>query len=169
MIAVPLSRRVGYLAAAGFVLALLAHVSTFTGTAVDAGFPLVLVFQFGMILVWAVLMIFMLAKFARRVQFDDLIRCLPPWAGVACILVFAYTMIDLIVCMSQMEGNAYVVAGQYVLSSHGHVLAHLTEHEYHAHRALELRALSGVWLAVYAIPAVCLLSWREPPPARVNQ
>jgi hypothetical protein len=70
-------------------------------------------------------------------------------------------MVNLFVCMPGMDGNADFVPGQYVLTSHGQVLAHLTAREYHLHRALEVRMFSGIWLLFYVISAIGLLFWRE--------
>jgi hypothetical protein len=81
----------------------------------------------------------------------------PQWARVLAIAVFAYSVVNICLFAVLYNGNADSVNGEYVLSSHGRVLAHLTEPQYHLHKAIEIRGFSALWLFFYLLP--CLYFW----------
>jgi hypothetical protein len=87
-------------------------------------------------------------------------------------VIFGYALLNVFLC-GPYTGNgavADVAGGQYMLTSHGHVLARLTEREYHAHRAYELRFFSGVWLVFYLMPTLYFFFWRDQlPPTDANR
>jgi hypothetical protein len=82
----------------------------------------------------------------------------PVWARVLCVTTFVYALVNFALFASRSGGgNADILNGEYVLRSHGHVLAHLTESQYHLHKATEIRGFSGHWLLFYLIP--CIYFW----------
>ena|ERR1700685_1064346 len=91
------------------------------------------------------------------------LRRFSPWQQY-----FAYTLFNFFLGTNLAgDGNADVMGGQYVLASHGHVLTHVSEPEYHLHRAWELRLFSRHWLIFYFVPTVYFFFWREHPARKV--
>ena len=50
-----------------------------------------------------------------------------------------------------------MINGQYFLTSHGHVLAHINEAQYHLQRAYQVRLFSDFWLLFYLMPTLYFL------------
>lgn len=87
---------------------------------------------------------------------------LPGWALLADGALFAYMIFNGVLCASLTGGgNADLVNGQYLLMSHARVLAHLTESEYHLHKAYEHRMFSGAWLCFWALGSSYFLFWKH--------
>jgi hypothetical protein len=84
------------------------------------------------------------AGYPTRLTQDILQDNLPAWVLLADGLSFAYVFVNAFIYLSVTKGgHADFVNGQYLLVSHAHVVAHLTEHEYHLQKAYELRGFSG--------------------------
>ena len=98
----------------------------------------------------------------QRYTVGDVMNGMPIWARTTVVVVFAYAIINFILCAHLLAGGGPdIVDGQHVLSSHGRVLAHITEGEYRLYKAYELRMFSGGWLLFYWLPGVYFLLRRE--------
>lgn len=159
-----MNRPLGLIAFVGFFLALLVHILTLASIDVSSQFPYVWSLHVGMFLVWIPFVLFERKRFRmQRIRLGEIMSGLPPWASFLVSVAFVYMILNFFLCAHVSGGgNADIVGGQYVLSSHGRILAHLTENEYHLHRAYEVRMFSGVWLTFYLIPGIYFLFWREP-------
>jgi hypothetical protein len=154
-----MNRPLGRVALVGFFLSLLVHLLTFAGVDVYSRIPYVWSLQLGMLLVWIPFVTLNGRGFRtqRMELLREIISGLPTRAGVLVAGVFAYTILNFFLCANLSgSGNADIVGGQCVLSSHGRILAHLTESEYHLHRANEVRMFSGLWLTFYLVPGIYL-------------
>jgi hypothetical protein len=148
----------GSLALVGFTLALVVHVETIAGVDVYSRFPPVWLLHLGALLLFG---LFVLSG-GHRIKPSEILYHLPTWAIMVIAAVFVYSLINFVVCESITGGSlADVLGDQYVLSSHRRVLAHISQAEYHLHRAYELRAFSGTWLVFYSVPTVYFFLWRD--------
>ena len=143
-----MNRLSGWTAFTGLFLALVVHIATATGVDVYALFPPVWLLHLGAILVFGLFALSGRKVFRSRLQLDEMMDHLPVWVVLVFAVVFAYALLNVFLCLpfTGNGGTADLVDGQYVLRSHGRVLAQLTEPEYHVHRAYELRFFSGIWL-----------------------
>jgi hypothetical protein len=158
------NRTLGRIALVGFFVSLLVHLLTFAGVDVSSRFPYVWSLHIGgLFLVWIPFVLLNRSGFGKQLKFGEMTSGVPTWASLIVAAVFAYMILNFILCDHLLGGGgADIVNGQYVLTSHGHILAHLTEREYHLDRAYELRMFSGGWLVVYLMPGLYLLFWQEP-------
>jgi hypothetical protein len=159
-----MNRPLGRVALVGFFLSLLVHTLTLAHIDVASQFPYVWSLHVGMFLVWIPFVLFERKTFrTQRIKLGEIMSGLPTWASVLVAVVFAYSILNFFLCAHLSGGgNSDIVDGQYVLSSHAHILAHLTENEYHLHRSYEVRMFSGLWLTFYLIPGVYFLFWQGP-------
>ena len=148
----------GFAAVVGFMLSLAVHVATTLSVDVYSRFQPVWVLHFVAI---ALLVSFLLSG-GYHLKLDEVTAKVPTWAVLVVAVTGVYALVNTAVCAALSgEGNANVLQGQYVLTSHGRVLAHISERDYHFHRATELRLFSGIWLAACLVAAVYFLLWRE--------
>jgi hypothetical protein len=82
-------RRLGYFAAAGFVIAVLIHIATIAGVDVSSSLPSVWALHAGAILVGLALVFSMRGTFGRRLRLSEIPRHLPSWALATCAVVYA--------------------------------------------------------------------------------
>jgi hypothetical protein len=150
------------------MLALAVHIATFFGVDVSSRFPGVWLLHLGALLVFGLFMLSARGAFANGMKLHEIMDHLPTSAVLAVAAVFAYTVFNFILGTNlARDGSADLAGGQYLLTSHGRVLAHLSELEYHLHRAWELRLFSGLWLIFYFVPTVYFFFWREQPARQV--
>jgi hypothetical protein len=163
-----LNRAGGWAALAGFLLALAVHIATVFGVDVSSRFPSVWLLHIGALLVFGLFVFSARGAFANGMKLHVIMDHLPTSAVLAVAVAFAYALFNFFLGTNVIgAGNAEVVAGQYVLTSHGRVLAHVSELEYHLRRAWELRLFSGHWLFFYLVPMVYFFFWREQPARQV--
>jgi uncharacterized membrane protein YdcZ (DUF606 family) len=148
----------GTVALAGLVLSLAVHVATSLGLDVYSRFPLVFLLHFVALVLFG---LFALTG-GYRLKFEEVTSRLPGWALAVGAVTVAYVLVNSLICAGLSgEGNANVLQGQYVLMSHGRVLAHISEHDYHLHRAYELRLYSGLWVASCLVSAIYFFLWHK--------
>jgi hypothetical protein len=83
---------------------------------------------------------------------------LPKWAVVLDAAAFAYVFINFGLCVRVTQGGGpEMINGQYFLTSHGHVLPHINEAQYHLQRAYQVRLFSDFWLLFYLMPTLYFL------------
>ena len=164
-------RLLGAIGLDGFGLTLLIHILTIAGIDVTLPFPYVWAMHAAVIVNFASAMLLLVhAGYPGRLTLDILQDNLPAWVLLTDGLFFAYMFINLFLCISVTKGgNAEIVNGQYLLVSHAHVLAHLTEHEYQLHKAYELRMFSGGWLLFWAWSTSYFLFWKHVPIRSTNR
>jgi hypothetical protein len=147
----------GAVALVGLVLALAVHIATALKVDVYSRVPLVALLHFVAIGLFG---LFVLTG-GYRLRLEEVTSRLPGWALAVVAAMIAYVVVNSVICAGLSgEGNASVLQGQYVLMSHGRVLAHISERDYHLHRAYELRLYSGIWAAACLVSAVYFILWR---------
>jgi len=147
----------GFAALVGLILSLAVHVAVSFGIDVYSRFPLVWALHFVAIALFGSFVVFG----GYRLRLDEVTSHVPPWAVLVVILTGTYVLVNTVACaVLSGEGNANVRKGEYVLASHGRVLAHISERDYHLHRVIELRLFSGLWLEACLVAAVYFFLWR---------
>lgn len=147
----------GVVALAGLVLSLAVHLATSLGLDLYSRFPLVWLLHLVAIGLFGCVAL----SGGYRLKLEEVTSQLPGWALAVAALTIIYVLVNSLVCAGLSgEGNASVFRGQYVLMSHGHVLAHISEGDYHLHRAYELRLYSGIWVASCLVSAIYFFLWR---------
>jgi hypothetical protein len=134
-------RGLGFAALAGFMLSLGVHSATIRGIDMYSRWPGVWVLHFVALILFGM---FVLTA-GYRIRFNEIFLRLPGWAVVSVVAVFLYAVV-----------NCLVFAG---FSGEGN--AHVSEPDYHLHRAYELRFFSGVWAALFMVATVYFLLWRD--------
>ncbi len=148
----------GSAALVGLILSLAVHIATSLGIDVYSQFPPVWVLHIASVALFGA---FVLSG-RHRLKLDKATTRVPSWAVLVVLATIAYVLVNTVVCAGVSgEGNANMLDGQYVLTSHGRVLAHISERDYHLHRATELRLFSGLWLVSFLVSTVYFFLWRE--------
>ncbi len=148
----------GAIGLAGFGVALLIHILAVLGMDVTSQLPYVWSMHFAVLLYYAVSVIYIWAAVGMPLRFDIIRDHLPGWVTLGCGALMAYCILNFVLAARLTgSGNASVVSGEYLLMSHGHILAHLNESEYHLHKAYELRMFSGGWMLFWFLPSAYFL------------
>ncbi|MFN7995126.1 MAG: hypothetical protein U0Q18_16075 [Bryobacteraceae bacterium] len=149
----------GVAALLGLGTAVVVHVATALGIDVCAQLPAVWLLHFGAILIFGA---FVLSARTRQIKLANILDRLPAWVLALFGITVAYVVVNSFFSLHiSGDGSAEKSGGQYVLMTHGRLLAYLTEKEFHTHRAAELRFFSGGWLLFYAMPAIYFLMWQQ--------
>ena len=152
-------RFLGFAASVGLALALVVHVAAALGIDVYSQMPPVRLLHIGAVLLFCACV---LSAARNHAKIGEIMSHIPAWAAVTFGTAFAYTLVNAFLSLPiSGGGNAVASGGGYALMTHGRLLANLTEREYHAHRAAELRFFSGAWLLLYLTPALYFLLWRD--------
>lgn len=147
----------GVLAALGFFAALGVHVAALLGLPVQDQLPHVWALHVGIFVVFLPAVLYLKKNSASNDPLA-LFRGMPAWVVVAILALFLYAFINFFVSLSATGGaTSDIRDGQYVLQNKGRVLREITEAEYIAGRAAEVRLFSGHWLLFYALPAAVFL------------
>ena len=137
-------------------LAVSVHAATIAGIDVEARYPSVWLFHYGIfpLVLAAVLVVFSLAPGAR---FRDVVLLIPMTARILIVAVFTYAVANFFVIMPLSgAGDPMVRDGRFFLSDHG-TLREVSEEQFHAQRSLALRGFSGHWVFLYLVSTVYLL------------
>lgn len=148
----------GIAALALFAVALSVHVASLFGIDLEEKWPEVWLLHYGVFpfILAAVLVLGSLA--APSPRFVDAIKLLPLGARLLIATAFVYAMANFFVVIPLSAGGHPVVRdGRHYLNDHG-ILRELTPAEFHAKRAMAIRAFSGHWLFLYLTSALVLLT-----------
>jgi hypothetical protein len=162
-----MGRLIGFLSLAGFALALVVHALSLNGVDVVSYFPAVWVLHIGIFAVWGPFVFSSLKTFGGRPRLADIRAAFPAWVIVAEAAVFVYAGVNFLLMMKMSGGgSASLRDGAYVLEDHGRLIRLITQAEYTAFQANELRGFSGHWLLFYFMPfAFFVLRKRNEDPA----
>ncbi len=153
----------GLVAAFGFLAALIVHALTFTHIDLMALFPYVWSLHIGIFVVFFPFIWSARKSLGAGATTKNLLAGFPRWASVAVIAVFVYAILNFAVFFYLSEGGVPDIKnGEFILHSHGRLIRHLSEDEYHVKKAYELRGFSGHWLLFYLLPALYFLLGRRP-------
>ena len=157
------------LAAFLFFLSLLVHTSTFFFDPI-ARFPAVMLIHVAIFVPFGAAIYYTTTlPGSRQDQQDVITNHAPRPLALLAGAFFLYALVNFAIFMVLSEGGSATRRGdQYVLHSHGTVLRHLTEAEFHQHQAYVVRGFSGHWMAFSAAAWTFLTSirnWRKLPRA----
>lgn len=161
-----MNRILALVALLGLALAAAVHVASLAGVDVSERFPLVWLLHVG---VFVVFIPFVFS--ARRVlgtapSISDMRGLVPAWVFFLCVAVFIYAVINFGLFIQSMQGGSpSIEEGKYVLQNHGHLIREITQAEYVALRANELRGFSGHWLVFYFVPFAYFMFATDKPQA----
>jgi len=148
-----MSRILGLLSLVGFGLAAVVHVASLAGVDVSQRFPLVWLLHIGIFVLFIPFAFSSRRVLGKRPSFSDMRALIPGWVFVIGVAVFGYALLNFALFIASTQGGSpSIEEGKYVLQNHGHVIREITEAEYVAFRANELRGFSGHWLAFYFAP-----------------
>jgi len=142
----------GLLALAGFLLSLVAHISALCGIDVQSLVPSIWALHVGVFVVF-IPMVFQLKERESKNDPMALFRGLPTWAGFTIALLMLYVVLNFFIAFgSSVEGTPTIRGGSFVLAQKGKLVREISESEYHARKAAEVRGFSGHWLIFYFVP-----------------
>jgi hypothetical protein len=160
-------RALGGFALVGLVASLLVHLSTFLGAphAPTMNSPIVVLHIAIFLPIGA--MILALRSETKGKDPQEVKRLLlsgvPTWAKALLVVAFVYTPLNFLGTMQRTGGrSAEARGGEWVLTSHGRVVRHVTPEEAAENEALVTRGFSGHWMAFYLVPALFFLARRQP-------
>jgi len=95
---------------------------------------------------------------------SDMRALIPGWVFLVGVAVSIYAVLNFaLFIVSTQGGIPSIQDGKYVLENHGRLVREITQAEYVAFRANELRGFSGHWLVFYFVPfAYFMFAQREP-------
>lgn len=147
----------GLAAAAGVVLSMSIQFMTAQGVDACSRIPPVWLLHFMTLALFGAFVI----SVGHRLASHEVNSRLPTWAVLLTAAATLYVAVNTIICIRMGgEGNPQVLEGHYVVTSHGRVLAQISESAYHLRRAYELRLFSGIWLLLCLVSALYFLFWR---------
>jgi hypothetical protein len=148
-----MNRVVALFALAGFLLAAAVHVAALAGVDVAARIPAVSMLHVGIFVVFVPFVFSIRKRFGNKVSLAALRGLVPGWVFVAGAAVFLYTLVNFALFMVETQGGSPAISqGKFILQSHGHLVREITQGEYTAFRANEVRGASGHWLMFYFLP-----------------
>ena len=159
----PIKRIIGFVALAGFAMALSAHVTALMGIDVAKDFPAVWSLHFGIFLVFIPFVFSSKKSLGTKPTFAQIRKAFPPWIVGVGVCIFVYAVLNFALFMLKTEGgNPSVVDGKFVLMNHGTLVRELTAVEYSTFKANEVRGFSGHWLVFYFVPFAYFMFYKEP-------
>ena len=147
-----------YLAASGFVAALIVHLLTILGVNYFAENNATFVLHF-LIFIPFIGMLIHSRKGTltsdKKAYFKDLLKGIPKPMRALAIGVFIYAGINFMYSITLLsEGSPVIQDGNLVLLDHGHYVRELSEAEFFALKRAGVRAFSRHWLVFFLIPAL---------------
>ena len=147
-----------YLAASGFVAALIVHLLTILGVNYFAENNATFVLHF-LIFIPFIGMLIHSRKGAltsdKKAYYKDLLKGIPKAMRALAIGVFIYAGINFMYSITLLsEGAPVIQDGNLVLLDHGRYVRELSEAEFFALKRAGVRAFSGHWLVFFLIPAL---------------
>jgi hypothetical protein len=152
-----------FIAVFGLVSSAVAHFSTFLGINPQRVFPPVWALHFLIFVVW-VPVVFSCRKICTKNNQKDFwkiaMRNAPGWMKVLSVVLFAYAFFNFFFTIFILNegGVPSELEGKKVIHSHGKVIRELTNEEYEAHQAYNVRTFSGHWMIFYAAGMTVLYS-----------
>ena len=142
----------------GLALSLIVHALTVASIDVLARTPYVWCLHIGCLIPAIPFGIALKRQFGQQFTFSQLQSVLPRWAALLLIAMTIYAAINLVLFLVLSEGAfPDIRGGQFVLQRHGKIVRVLSEAEFHAQRAYQVRGISGCWLLLYLAPTLFFL------------
>ncbi len=156
-----MKRFFAFLAAAGLLLSIVVHFSTFLGFDPISRFPLVWLLHIGIFVVFIPAIIAAnKAPATKTTSSASLFPNAPRWLIVAVGVFFAYALINFVILMYLMRDGSPTRRdnGSFAITDHGRFVRKISEQEFHRYQAYEVRGFSGHWMAFYCISMATLVS-----------
>jgi hypothetical protein len=156
-------RLIGLAAFVGLCASLVVHISALMGIDVSQPYPSIWLLHFGIFAVAIPFQQSLKRQLGPTHRLSDYFTILPIWATVIEITFALYMPINFaLFLIATQGGHPAFYDGKYVLEHHGRLIRELTQSEYHAFCANELRGFSGHWMAFYFGPFVYFLFRKKP-------
>src|SRR5690606_8914405 len=147
-------RLLGYLALTGLVVSLGAHAWAVLGNDIASQIPQIWLLHVGMFVVFFPLVFisrYDLGSDPTQARWTD---GLPGWAKILGFCILGYAALTFILLLAHAGGGSPVVEdGPFVLLDHGTIVNEISELQYTALPAAQVRGFSGLWLVFYFRPA----------------
>jgi hypothetical protein len=149
---------VGITATLGLLAAVLVHGATYAGVDVLQRYPEASLLHLGCFVVFIPLLFSLWSDNRLGGRIDEMFTDHPRWVLWLLIAVAIYAAVNFVLFfLLTGGGTAEMRNGEFVLLSHGKLIRHLTEAEYHLQRIYVARGFSGHWLVFYLFPALYFL------------
>ena len=143
-----------------FLLSLMIHVATFTGTAIYG----VLFYSLAMLFMWLLLfaifplVIWQWRRLPRRNLVSEIFSSIPRWMKIAIGCLLGYVFLSFILSFMQLGGGSPVKLpdGRLVLEKDHQILRLLSPEEFAHTSALSVRVVSAELLAFYGVALIAL-------------
>jgi hypothetical protein len=137
----------------GFILSFAVHISALIGIDAASTFPPIWGLHIGALAVFFPIVVSARKSFGIRPTFAQFRSTLPTWVIAVGAGIFAYAIINFMFFIAGTEGGSPSISdGHYILQNHGKFIRELTQNEYSAFKANEVRGFSGHWLFFYFAP-----------------
>jgi hypothetical protein len=161
-----MNRFLGLVALTGFVLAAVAHVFALAGVDVAEYYPPVWFLHIGIFIVFIPFVLSSRKILGAHPSLAAMRALVPGWVFVAGLAVFIYAIVNFALFIAATQGgNPSMEAGKYLLKNHGRLIRELSQAEYVALRANELRGFSGHWLFFYFVAFAYFMFAKRPGPS----
>ncbi len=143
-----------------FLLSLIIHVATFTGTAFYGVifFSLAIMFMWLLLFLIFPLVIWQWRKIPRRNLVSEIFASVPRWMKIATGCLFVYVFINFGLSMHELGGGSPVKLpdGRLVIEKSGQILRVLSAEEFANASAMSVRVVSAELLAFYGLALIAL-------------
>lgn len=161
-----MNRFLSILALVGLTLAVIVHVASLAGVDVSERVPFVWVLHVGVFIVFVPFVLSSRKALGAKPSLSDVRALMPNWVILVGAAVFAYAIVNFAIFIAAMDGGSpSILEGKYVLQNHGNFIREITQTEYAAFRANELRGFSGHWLVFYFVPFAYFMFAKKPNPS----
>jgi hypothetical protein len=148
-----MNRIFGLLALLGFTLSLVVHISALIGIDVSSKFPYVWALHFGIFIVFIPFVLISRKDLGVKPSYSQIRDRFPMLIISIGLFIFIYAFINFFLFMGvSHNGTPIIKGGKFILQNHGQFIREITNSEYIALKANEVRGFSGHWLVFYFIP-----------------
>lgn len=148
-----MARILALVSLSGLLLSLAAHLAALSGIDVAAKVPAVWALHVGIFVVFGPFILASRKVLGLRPGYAQMRELFPPWIVALGTMLFVYVIVNFVLfLLATQGGNPAIHDGKFVLQEHGRLVREITQAEYTAFRANEVRGFSGHWLLFYFIP-----------------
>ncbi len=145
----------GYAAISAFVFSLIVHIISIMGINIVDRIPPIWLIHIVIFILF--ILVFKDRRSSKtRGKLRDAREHIPPLVILIMVLLLIYSMANFFICNSE-EGFMVIKGGRFILTIKGRFIRGVSEEEYTAWMAKELRGFSGHWMFFSFIAAVPVL------------
>src|SRR5690606_21313269 len=134
------------------------HAWAVLGNDIASQFPKIWLLHLGMFVVFVPLVLISRYDLGSDPEQEGWAAGLPAWAKILGFCILAYAALNFLLLLAHTGGGSPVVREEkFVLLNHGKVVREISELEYAALSAGQVRGFSGLWLVFYYWPTAYFL------------